>query len=73
MQKECVIFAIGIKESRNYEIPGFYMNPVENHIACRNVLMVFHQRGVEELLLFMADGLPGMEEEIRQLYPGANF
>ena len=69
MQKECVIFAMGIRESGNYEIPGFYMNPAENHIAYGNVLKDLHERGVEEPLLFIADGLPGIEEEIRQLYP----
>jgi len=73
VQKECVIFAMGIRESGNYEILGFYMNPVENHIAYRNVLMDIHERGVEEPLLFIADGLPGIEEEIRQLYPRADF
>ena len=73
VQKECVIFAMGIKESGNYEILGFYMNPVENHIAYRNVLMDIHERGVEEPLLFIADGLPGIEEEIKQLYPRADF
>ena len=64
---------MGIKESGNYEILGFYMNPVENHIAYRNVLMDLHERGVEEPLIFIADGLPGIEEEIRQLYPRADF
>ena len=73
VQKECVIFAMGIRESGNYEILGFYMNPVENHIAYRNVPMDLHERGVEEPLLFIADGLPGIEEEIRQLYPRADF
>ena len=73
VQKERVIFAMGIKESGNYEILGFYMNPVENHIAYRNVLMDIHGRGVEEPLLFIADGLPGIEEEIKQLYPRADF
>ncbi|MDS0257782.1 hypothetical protein ApAK_08935, partial [Thermoplasmatales archaeon AK] len=32
-----------------------------------------HERGVVEPLLFIADGLPGIEEEIRQLYPRADF
>lgn len=73
VQKECVIFAMGIRESGYYEILGFYMNPVENHIAYRNVLADLHERGVEEPLLFIADGLPGIEEEIRQLYPRADF
>ena len=72
VQKECVIFAMGIKELGNYEILGFYMNPMENHIAYRNVLMDIHARGVEEPLLFIADALTG-EEEIKQLYPRADF
>ncbi len=63
VQKECVIFAI----------LGFYMNPVENNITYRNVLMEIHERGVEEPLMFIADGLPGIEEEIRQLYLRADF
>ncbi|MFG1520265.1 MAG: transposase, partial [Thermoplasmataceae archaeon] len=45
VQKECVIFAMGIKETGQYEILGFYMNPIENHIAYRNVLMDLHERG----------------------------
>ena len=48
----------------NYEILGFYMNPVENHIAYRNALMDLHERGVIEPLLFEADGFPGIEEEM---------
>ena len=73
VQKECVIFAMGIRDSGNYEILGFYMNPVENHIAYRNILMDLHERGVDEPLLFIADGLPGIEEEIKQIYPRADF
>ena len=46
VEKECVIFAMGIRESGYYEIMGFYMNPVGNHIAYRNVLMDLHEREV---------------------------
>jgi putative transposase len=52
VQKECVIFAMGIKETGQYEILGFYMNPIENHIAYRNVLMDLHETGAEEPLLW---------------------
>jgi putative transposase len=48
------------------------MNPVENHTAYRNVLIDLHERGVEEHLLLIADGLPGIEE-IKQIYPRADF
>ncbi|KQB33829.1 hypothetical protein AOG54_01750 [Acidiplasma aeolicum] len=73
VQKECTIFAMGIDEYRHYEILGFYINPVENHIAYRNVLIDLHEHGVEKPLLFVADGLPGIEEQIKQLYPRSNF
>lgn len=64
---------MGIDEYRHYEILGFYINPVENHIAYRNVLIDLHERGVEEPLLSAEDSLPGIEEEIKQLYPRSDF
>ncbi len=64
-QKECVIFEMEIRETGNYKILGFYMNPVENLIAYRNVRMDLHEGSVEEPLLFIADSLPGIEEVIR--------
>lgn len=42
-QKECVIFAMGIRETGQYGILGFYLNPVENHMAYRNVLIDLHE------------------------------
>ena len=73
VQKERVIFAIGIQESGNYKILGFYMNSVENHIAYGNVLMDMQEKAVIEPLSFITDGLPVIDEEIRQLYPRSDF
>ena len=50
---------MGIRETGQYEILGFYVNPVENHTAYRNVLMDLHERGMEEPLLFIVDGFTG--------------
>jgi transposase-like protein len=50
VQKKCIIFAMGIRGSGNYEILGFYMNTVENDFACGNILMDLHERSVEEPL-----------------------
>ena len=72
VHKECVIFVIGIRETGQYGILGFYVNHVENHIAYQCTYGP-HERGVEEPLLFIADGLPGIEEEVKQLYPRADF
>jgi transposase-like protein len=49
------------------------MNSVEDRIPYSNVMIDIHERGVEEPLLFIADGLLGIEEEIKQLYPRADF
>ena len=65
MQKECVIFAMGIRETGQYEILGFYMNPVENHIAYRIVLIDLQEIGVQEHLLIMVNRLLEIEEKIR--------
>ncbi len=46
---------------------------MEKHIAYRNVLVDLQERGVEEPLLFVADCLTGIEEEIKQLYPSSDF
>ena len=52
---------------------SFYINSVEKHITYRNVLIDLHERGVEEPLLFAEDGLPGIEEEIKQICPRSDF
>ena len=49
------------------------MNPIENHVAYKNILIDLHEGGVEEPLLFIADGVPGIKEEVRQIYPSADF
>jgi putative transposase len=71
VEKECIIFAMKIRESGYYESLGFLYD-LENHIVYGDVLMDLHERWVEEPLLFIADALTG-EEEIRQLYPRADF
>lgn len=59
LQKGYVIFAMIKKEPGNCEILGFYMNPLENHVAYENVLIDLNERDLEKDLFFIADGLPG--------------
>ena len=49
----------------NYEILRVYMNPVENHIAYRIVLIDLQEIGVQEYLLIMVNRLLEIEEKIR--------
>ena len=47
VDKEPVIFALGIKESGEYEILGFYLTVKESHNNYRDVLEDLYKRGIE--------------------------
>ena len=73
VEKEAVIFALGVDENGYYEILGFYINPKETHYQYRDILEDLYNRGAEEVLLYIADGLKGIEEEVKLAYPKADF
>ena len=73
MEKEPIIFAMGIKESGEYEILGFYISSKESHLSYNEVINDLYSRGVREPLLFIADGIPKLDEEIRKVFPRADF
>jgi len=49
VEKEPIIFAMGIKESGEYEILGFYISSKESHISYSEVISDLYSRGVREL------------------------
>ena len=59
VQKEPIIFAMGIKESGEYEIPSFYLTVKESHDTHFTVLQDLYDRGVRE--------------QIRRIFPGTDF
>lgn len=63
--KEVIYFAIGVTEDGYREILGFYVGLERN--ASR-----FVHRGVQEVLLGVFDGLPGLEEAFLSVYPKAD-
>ena len=73
VEKEPILFAMGIRESGEYEILGFYLMSKESHNSYVAVIKDLYERGVREPLLFIADGLPKLDEEIRKVYPRADF
>ena len=62
VDKEPVIFALGIKESGEYEILGFYLTIKESHNNYKDVLEDLYRRGLKESLLFIADGITDLDE-----------
>ena len=73
VDKEPVIFALGIKESGEYEILGFYLTIKKSHNNYKDVLEDLYRRGLKESLLFIADGITDLDEEVMKIYPGSDF
>ena len=73
VDKEPVIFALGIKESGEYEILGFYLTVKESHNNYKDLLEDLYRRGLRESLLFIADGITDLDEEVMKIYPGSDF
>ncbi len=73
VEKEPILLAMGIRESGEYEILGFYLASKESHLSYTAVIDDLYNRGVREPLLFIADGLPKLDEEVRRVFPRADF
>ncbi|MNC08159.1 Transposase, Mutator family [compost metagenome] len=69
---EVVYFAMGIDEEGRRQILGFYVGGQESANGWKDVLKDLHQRGVQEVLLGVFDGLPGLEAAFREAYPQAD-
>lgn len=55
VEKDPIIFALGIRETGEYEILGFYLTVKESHNTYFTVIRDLYDRGVGEPLLFIAD------------------
>ncbi len=73
VDKEPVIFALGIKETGEYEVLGFYLTVKESHNSYKDVLEDLYNRGLKEPLLIVADGIKNLDEEVIEIYPRSEF
>jgi transposase-like protein len=71
--RETVYVALGLAPDGERRVLGFWLLPTENATAWEEVLRELWQRGLRRVLLFITDGLPGMEEAIRRVYPLAQW
>ncbi|QHT59674.1 IS256 family transposase [Paenibacillus lycopersici] len=69
---EVVYFAMGIDEEGHRQILGFYVGGQESANGWRDVLKDLYSRGVQEVLLGVFDGLPGLDTAFRETYPKAD-
>lgn len=71
--KEGVFLAYGVREDGKREMITIDINPTESAEMWGTFLEQVQKRGVEQVDLFVADGLSGLEEEIHRLFPQAKF
>lgn len=70
--KEAVYIVLGITPEGHREILGFYVGGVESSNGWKEILQDLRNRGVQEVLLGAFDGLTGLEEAFRSIFPKAD-
>lgn len=68
-EKECVMIALGITAEGKKEVLGFWIMPGESSAKWGDCLRDIKARGVGDPLLFVTDGLQGMPEAIKEVFP----
>ncbi len=71
--RESVYVALGIAPDGERRVLGFWLLPTESALGWEGVLGELWQRGLRRVLLFITDGLPGLPEAIRRVYPQAEW
>ncbi|PTX16258.1 Transposase (or an inactivated derivative) [Halanaerobium congolense] len=69
---ESAYIIIGINEEGYREILDFYIGVTESATLWEEVLMNLKSRGVEQVLLGVMDGLPGLTDAFLKVYPKAD-
>lgn len=72
VSSEVIYLALGITEEGYREILGFYVGGKESALGWRDLLLDLYQRGAQEILLGIFDGLAGLEEAFHDVYPKAD-
>lgn len=73
VENECIYVVMGIDEDGHREILGYYIGGQESATYCREVFQDLRKRGVEEVLVGVADGLTGLKDAFLGVFPKADF
>lgn len=72
VQKKAICMALGGgTPKREGQILGFWLLPTESASAWEEALEELWSRGLRGVLLFITEGLGGIEEAVRRVYPMA--
>ena len=73
VSKEAVYIAVGIREDGSKEVLGYTIAPTESAYNWQELLEELKDRGVEDVLLFVSDGLKGMADAVFNVFPKAKY
>ncbi|NGY75908.1 IS256 family transposase [Bacillus megaterium] len=73
VSKEAVYIAVGIREDGSKEVLGYTIAPNESAFVWKELLEDIKSRGVEEILLFISDGLKGISDSVFSIYPASSY
>lgn len=73
VSKEAIYIAIGIREDSSKEVLAYTIAPTESAYNWQELLEELKNRGVEDVLLFVSDGLKGMADTIFKMYSKAKY
>lgn len=72
VEKEVIYVVLGVNEEGYREILDFFIGGQESAHIWQEILENLYQRGLKEVLLGVFDGLPGLEEAFKAVYPNAD-
>jgi putative transposase len=73
VENECIYVVMGIDEQGLRQILGYYVGGQESATNCREIFADLRERGVQEVLIGVADGLAGLKESFLSVFPRADF
>lgn len=73
VSKEAVYIAVGIHEDHSKEVLGYKIAPNESTFVWKELLEDIKSRGIEEILLFISNGLKSISDSVLSVYPASSY
>lgn len=73
VEKEAIHIAVGIRPDGAKEVLGYAIAPNESTVTWKEILEDLSDRGVNDVLLFVTDGLKGIKDTIHHVFPQAAY
>lgn len=73
VEKEAIHIAMGIRPDGAKEVLGYAIAPNESTVTWKEILEDLSDRGINDVLLFVTDGLKGIKDTIHHVFPQAAY